>query len=186
MSQQGVAFLWEEVRQVVLTVWFSISCLEFPYSIFSLEVDGLARKRSLFPDFLYAVTMPMDKNFPYTQPTRRWRVLRCHEFQWYTKTLKVDNYRSLSTVRLHGADPVHDFQENLLYVFEQRIKKYSFIASSPIFKPTVQLSVTEVHSCRFLHFPMLPINLMDQCLMGERKEPEHALAKTLFREISRV
>ena len=143
-------------------------------------------KRSLFPDFLYAVTMPMDKNFPYTQPTRRWRVLRCHEFQWYTKTLKVDNYRSLSTVRLHGADPVHDFQENLLYVFEQRIKKYSFIASSPIFKPTVQLSVTEVHSCRFLHFPMLPINLVDQCLMGKRKEPEHALAKTLFREISRV
>ena len=146
----------------------------------------MARKRSLFPDFLYAVTMPMDKNFLYTQPTRRWRVLRCHEFQWYTKTLKVDNYRSLSTVRLHGADPVHDFQENLLYVFEQRIKKYSFIASSPIFKPTVQLSVTEVHSCRFLQFPMLPINLMDQCLMGERKEPEHALAKTLFREISRV
>lgn len=49
----------------------------------------------------------MVKNFPYTQPTRRWRVLRCHEFQWYTKTLKVDNYRSLSTVGLHRADPVH-------------------------------------------------------------------------------
>ena len=28
---------------------------------------------------------------------------------------------------------------------------------------------------------MLPINLMDHCLIGERREPEHALAKTLWR-----
>ena len=106
MSQQGVAFLWEEVRQVVLTVWFSISCLEFPYSIFSLEVDGMAGKRSLFPYSLHAVTMPVDKTSPTLSLLDDGTCYCAMNFNGYTKTLKVDKYRSLSAVRLHGADPV--------------------------------------------------------------------------------
>ena len=50
------------------------------------------------------------KKFPAISLPGILRVCVCYcamNFNGYTKTIKVDNYRSLSAVRLHGADPVH-------------------------------------------------------------------------------
>ena len=67
----------------------------------------MARKRSLFPYSLHAVTLQVDKTSPTLSQLDDGACYRAMDFNGYTKTLKVDNYRSLSAVRLHGANPVH-------------------------------------------------------------------------------
>ena len=66
----------------------------------------MAGKRSLFPYSLHAVTMPVDKTSPTLSLLDDGTCYCAMNFNGYTKTLKVDNYRSLSAVRLHGADPM--------------------------------------------------------------------------------
>ena len=71
----------------------------------------MAGKRSLFPYSLHAVTMPVDKTSPTLSLLDDGTCYCAMNFNGYTKTLKVDKYRSLSAVRLHGADPVLFFYD---------------------------------------------------------------------------